>query len=70
MKKISGLATVIAITGILTIGFSTFTQSSHYLNRGDTGGAPVRPDLVYNVGDTPAPAYNKGDGGGIVAQEI
>ncbi|AIK39598.1 MULTISPECIES: hypothetical protein [Bacillus] len=46
---------------------------------GDTP-APQRPDLVYNIGDTPAPAYNRGDGGspsnahgnggGIVAKEI
>ncbi|PEM32557.1 hypothetical protein COF81_12865 [Bacillus pseudomycoides] len=47
---------------------------------GDTP-APQRPGLVYNIGDTPAPAYNKGDSGGapsnahgntgiVVAQEI
>ncbi|WP_243526295.1 Phr family secreted Rap phosphatase inhibitor [Bacillus pseudomycoides] len=62
MKKISGLATFVAITGILTVGLNTFTPSSHYLNRGDTGGAPARPEYV-NIGDT-APADNRGDGGG------
>ncbi|KLA01322.1 hypothetical protein [Bacillus wiedmannii] len=45
------------------------------LNKGDTGGAPARPDYVsFNKGDTGgAPArpdyvsFNKGDGGGAPA---
>ncbi|MFJ8527420.1 Phr family secreted Rap phosphatase inhibitor [Bacillus sp. NPDC094106] len=64
MKKISGLVTAIAITGILTVGLNTFTKSSHYVNRGDTGGAPARPDF--------APAYEHGKtwiSGGIVVEE-
>lgn len=62
MKKISGLVTVIAVTGILTAGLNTFTKSSNYVNRGDTGGAPARTDYI-NIayGDYPAPAYNKAD---------
>lgn len=42
------------------------------LNKGDTGGAPARPDYVsFNKGDTGgAPAnFNIGEGGGISKQD-
>ncbi|HHZ5404729.1 TPA: hypothetical protein ACWJ98_002600 [Bacillus cereus] len=62
MKKI-----VLALIGF---AFTFSVLGSHdfnaiALNKGDTGGAPARPDYV-NIGDTGgAPADNRGDGGGV-----
>ncbi|WP_144551191.1 hypothetical protein [Bacillus mycoides] len=67
MKKIIFTAIGFSFSLSITAGFHDFNNIA--FNKGDTGGAPARPDLVYNVGDTPAPAYSIGDGGGIVAQE-
>ena len=66
--------------GALAIGLNSSTESNQYASRGDTGGAPARPDYVNigetggapadNRGDGGAPAnFNKGDGGGISKQD-
>ncbi|ASZ16135.1 Phr family secreted Rap phosphatase inhibitor [Bacillus paranthracis] len=65
MKKLSKLITGLALLGALAIGLNSSTESNQYASRGDTGGAPARPDYV-NIGDTGgAPADNRGDGGGV-----
>ncbi|KEK25699.1 hypothetical protein [Bacillus gaemokensis] len=58
MKKIvlSALGFVFTLS---ILGTNTFSATS--LNKGD-GGAPARPDLVYNVGDGGAPANADADG--------
>lgn len=78
MKKTSLFISGLVVT--LSIGLNSFAGSQNqYLNRGDTGGAPARPDYAsigdgggaparpdyVNIGDTGgAPAnFNKGDGG-------
>jgi Phr family secreted Rap phosphatase inhibitor len=78
MKKLSGVITGLALLGTLAIGLNSSAESNQYASRGDTGGAPARPDYVnigdtggaparpdyINIGDTGgAPADNKGDGG-------
>ncbi|MDM5155673.1 hypothetical protein QUF88_18325 [Bacillus sp. DX1.1] len=57
MKKL--LAGFVSFAAVLTIG--SFTAS--YSPQADHGRppAPQRPDLTYNIGDTPAPAENRGD---------
>ncbi|MDA1588754.1 MULTISPECIES: Phr family secreted Rap phosphatase inhibitor [unclassified Bacillus cereus group] len=80
MKKLSKLITGLALLGALAIGLNSSTESNQYASRGDTGGAPARPDYVNigetggapadNRGDGGAPAnFNKGDGGGISKQD-
>lgn len=80
MKKLSELITGLALLGALAIGLNSSTESNQYASRGDTGGAPARPDYVNigetggapadNRGDGGAPAnFNKGDGGGISKQD-
>ena len=75
MKKASLFITGLVVT--LSIGLSSlagFQEQS--LNRGDTGGAPARPDYVsFNKGDTGgAPvkpdyaSFNRGDTGGAPAR--
>ncbi|MCU5459962.1 hypothetical protein [Bacillus cereus] len=75
MKKASLFITGLVAT--LSIGLNSlagFQEQS--LNRGDTGGAPARPDYVsFNKGDTGgAPAkqdyatFNRGDTGGAPAK--
>ncbi|MGG2014720.1 hypothetical protein [Bacillus sp. S10(2024)] len=56
MKKV--LLTTIGCTFVVSItaGFIGF-------NKGDTGGAPQRPDLAYAHGKIWFPADNRGDGG-------
>ncbi|MGN7192622.1 Phr family secreted Rap phosphatase inhibitor [Bacillus mycoides] len=79
MKKLSGVITGLALLGTLAIGLNSSAESNQYASRGDTGGAPARPDYV-NIGDGGAPAdnrgdggapanFNKGDGGGISKQD-
>ncbi|MGE1127195.1 Phr family secreted Rap phosphatase inhibitor [Bacillus wiedmannii] len=76
MKKLSKLITGLALLGALAIGLNSSTESNQYASRGDTGGAPAKPDYVnigdtggapanFNKGDGGAPANNKGDGGGV-----
>ncbi|MED1565552.1 Phr family secreted Rap phosphatase inhibitor [Bacillus paramycoides] len=73
-KKIRIVVTGLALVGIVSVGLnSSFVQQAEhgdvpaparpdYVNIGDTGGAPAKPD--YTRGDTGgAPADNKGDGG-------
>ncbi|KUF31020.1 Phr family secreted Rap phosphatase inhibitor [Bacillus cereus] len=50
MKKLSKLIAGLAILGALAIGLNSSTESNQYASRGDTGGAPARPDYV-NIGD-------------------
>ncbi|MEK4577201.1 Phr family secreted Rap phosphatase inhibitor [Bacillus sp. FSL R12-0074] len=79
MKKLSGVITGLALLGTLAIGLNSSAESNQYASRGDTGGAPARPDYVNiddggapadNRGDGGAPAnFNKGDGGGISKQD-
>ncbi|MFD5260960.1 hypothetical protein ACFWJC_09265 [Bacillus wiedmannii] len=62
MRKI--VLTVIGFAFIFSVlGSHNFNAVA--LNKGDTGGAPARPDYVsFNKGDTGgAPADNRGDGG-------
>ncbi|PFN29039.1 Phr family secreted Rap phosphatase inhibitor [Bacillus cereus] len=54
MKKLSRVITGLALLGTLAIGLNSFTESNQYASRGDTGGAPARPDYV-----------SVGDGGGV-----
>ncbi|QWH16484.1 Phr family secreted Rap phosphatase inhibitor [Bacillus mycoides] len=70
MKKLSGVITGLALLGTLAIGLNSSAESNQYASRGDTGGAPARPDYV-SIGDGGgAPAnFNKGDGGGISKQD-
>ncbi|TXR94596.1 hypothetical protein DN390_24590 [Bacillus sp. SH7-1] len=57
MKKTSLFITGVVLT--FSIGLNSFAGSQNqYLNRGDTGGAPARPDYV---------SFNKGDTGGASA---
>ncbi|WP_242309703.1 Phr family secreted Rap phosphatase inhibitor [Bacillus cereus group sp. BfR-BA-01331] len=76
MKKLSGVITGLALLGTLAIGLNSSAESNQYASRGDTGGAPARPDYVsfnkgdgggapanFNKGDGGAPADNRGDGG-------
>ncbi|MBE7102639.1 Phr family secreted Rap phosphatase inhibitor [Bacillus cereus] len=76
MKKLSRVITGLALLATLAIGLNSSTGSNQYATRGDTGGAPARPDYVnigetggapanFNKGDGGAPADNKGDGGGV-----
>ncbi|PFV69288.1 MULTISPECIES: Phr family secreted Rap phosphatase inhibitor [Bacillus] len=58
MKKLSKLITGLALLGTLAIGLNSSTESNQYASRGDTGGAPARPDYV-----------SIGDGGGISKQD-
>ncbi|MGH1142150.1 Phr family secreted Rap phosphatase inhibitor [Bacillus pseudomycoides] len=64
MKKISGVVTGLVVAGVLAISLNSFNESNQYSTRGDTGGAPARPDLVY--GDYHV--SNHGDYGGVVQQ--
>ncbi|WP_002150111.1 hypothetical protein [Bacillus cereus] len=69
MKKTSLFITGLVVT--LSIGLNSFAGfQKQSLNRGDTGGAPARPDYVsFNKGDTGgAPAFNRGDTGGAPAR--
>ncbi|PER42724.1 hypothetical protein COL26_34980 [Bacillus thuringiensis] len=75
MKKTSLFITGLVLT--LSIGLNFFAGSQNqYSNRGDTGGAPARPDYVsFNKGDTGgAPekpdyaGFNRGDTGGAPAR--
>ncbi|PHB21072.1 Phr family secreted Rap phosphatase inhibitor [Bacillus pseudomycoides] len=78
MKKIGLTITGLALAGIMTFSVNNIPGFST-LNKGDTP-APQRPDLALNIGDTPSPADNRGDGGApsnahgntgiVVAQEI
>ncbi|AFQ08541.1 TPA: hypothetical protein ACG05V_001050 [Bacillus pacificus] len=75
MGKLSKLITGLALLGTLAIGLNSSTESNQYASRGDTGGAPARPDYVsFNKGDTGgAPvkpdyaSFNRGDTGGAPA---
>ncbi|MGQ7876795.1 hypothetical protein [Bacillus sp. 1A] len=75
MKKASLFITGLVVT--LSIGLNSlagFQEQS--LNRGDTGGAPARPDYVsFNKGDTGGvpvkpdyASFNRGDTGGAPAR--
>ncbi|PEP59969.1 MULTISPECIES: Phr family secreted Rap phosphatase inhibitor [Bacillus] len=65
IKKIGSVVLGLSVIGIVSVGLhSSFTyQAGH----ADTP-APQRPDLALNIGDTPAPADNKGDCGGSPAE--
>lgn len=65
-KKIGALVIGLSIIGIVSVGLnSSFTYQAGHADFP----APQRPDLAYNIGDTPAPADNKGDGGGIISNK-
>ncbi|AYF05152.1 MULTISPECIES: Phr family secreted Rap phosphatase inhibitor [Bacillus] len=66
MKKLSKVITGLALLGTLAIGLNNSTESNQYASRGDTGGAPARPDYV-SVGDGGGALanFNRGDGGGV-----
>ncbi|WP_459500597.1 Phr family secreted Rap phosphatase inhibitor [Bacillus sp. C1] len=51
----------LAFAGIVSLGLNSFIGSQQ-AGEADLP-APTRPDLAYNIGDTPAPIDNRGDGG-------
>ncbi|KEK24937.1 hypothetical protein [Bacillus gaemokensis] len=67
MKKVRVTVMGITLASILLLGFNN-SLTNQSLNIGETG-APQRPNLTYNIGDTPAPAEARGDTGGIVSNE-
>ena len=84
MKKLILTVMGLAAAGVLSFGASTLSESKQaghrdypvskddvkqYAAHGDTP-APQRPNLAYNIGDTPAPANNKGDGGIISNKSV
>ncbi|WP_018764132.1 Phr family secreted Rap phosphatase inhibitor [Bacillus sp. 105MF] len=70
MKKISGVVTGLVVAGVLAISLNSLNESNQYSTRGDTGGAPARPDYI-SIGDGGgAPSNAHGDTGIVVAQEI